>query len=173
MPHDDGIVARVPRERSPPTRVCCGRRSALWPHSETRESSMRPACKVVAAFRVGRTERKKSTRLFIRHDQTDNPCATSRRIHRGIIAPVLRKENATQAMDFVMRRLWTPADVRSFTRPLPIPPDRSVRFHLHLYHCRLDVHPFDQGGRFGSLSKPRTRAFRSEFVHQQHHGHRG
>ena len=132
---------------------------------------MRPACKVVARFRLGKTEYKKSTRLFMRHDQTDNPCATSRRVHRGIIAPVLRNENATQAMDSVLRRLWTPADVCSFTRRPPIHPDRSVRFHL--YHCHLDVLLLDQGERFGSLSKPRTPVFRSDSVHQQHHGLRG
>ena len=55
---------------------------------------MRPACKVVARFRVGKPERKESTRLLMRLAQTDDRCATSRRALRGIVAPVLRGENA-------------------------------------------------------------------------------
>ena len=146
-----------------------GRHSGLTPL--TRKSGMMEAQKIVARFRSGKAERKKSTRLFMCHDQTDNPCATPRRIYRGIIAPVLRKENAIQAMDSVMGRLWMPTDVCTFTRIPPIHPDRSVRFHL--YHCHLDVLLLDQGERFGSLSKPRTPVFRSDSVHQQHHGLRG
>ena len=56
----------------------------------TRKSGMRNAQKIVARFRSGKPERKKSTRRFMRHDQTDNPCATARRVLRGMIAPVLR-----------------------------------------------------------------------------------
>ena len=129
------------------------------------------AQKIVARFRSGKAERKKSTRLFMCHDQTDNPCATPRRIYRGIIAPVLRKENAIQAMDSVMGRLWTPTNVCSYTPSPPPHPHRSAHYRCHL--CQTVVPLIDLGQRFGSPLEPQKRAFRSDSVHQQHHGLRG
>ena len=74
---------------------------------------MRPARRVVARFQFGKPEHKKSTVLLIRLAQTDNRCATSRRVLRGVVAPVLRGENANRAIDSVMRRLRMPKDVCS------------------------------------------------------------
>lgn len=139
-----------------------GRHSGFIPL--TRESGRRPACKVVARFQFGKTEQKESTGLLIRLEQTDNLCATSRRVLRGIIAPVLRRESANQATDSVMRRLRTPKDVCSFT---PIPPLHPHRLADFRRHRQLVVPLLALGQRFGILSEPQTRAFRSNSVHQQ------
>ena len=87
LPPDDGTVGEFQAKGVlPPEYVAGGgRHSGLIP--VTRESSIRPACKVVARFRLGKTERKKSARLFMLHDQTDNPCATSRRVLRVVVTP--------------------------------------------------------------------------------------
>ena len=85
-----------------------GRHSGFIPL--TRESGMREACNVVARSRFRKTERKESSRLLMRHEQTVNRCTESGRVLRGIIAPILRRENANQAIDSVMRRLRTPKE---------------------------------------------------------------
>ena len=71
---------------------------------------MREACNVVARSRFRKTERKESSRLLMRHEQTVNRCTASGRVLRGIIAPILRRETANQAIDSVMRRLRTPKE---------------------------------------------------------------
>ena len=85
-----------------------GRHSGFIPL--TRESGMREACNVVARSRFRKTERKESSRLLMRHEQTVNRCTASGRVLRGIIAPILRRETANQAIDSVMRRLRTPKE---------------------------------------------------------------
>jgi hypothetical protein len=55
-----------------------GRHSGFIPL--TRESGMREACNIVARSRLGKTKRKESSRLLMRHEQTDDLCTTSRHV---------------------------------------------------------------------------------------------
>ena len=117
---------------------------------------------------VREAERKESSRLLMRHSQTVNRCTASRRVLRGIVAPILRRETANQAIDSAMRRLRTAKDFCSFTLMLPSLPHRSALFRRH---HQLVLFLFDLGQRFGSLSELQKRAFRSDSVHQQNRIH--
>ena len=105
----------------------------------------------------------------MRHEQTFNRCTASRRVRRGVIAPILRRENANHATDSMMRRLRTAKDFCSFTLMLPSLPLRSAPFRRR--HRQLVLFLFDLGLRFGSPSELQKRAFRSDSVHQQNRVH--